>query len=91
MSDIIDFLERMGGDASLRSAMGAELDEALSKAQIDPFVRKAVLAKDQRRLEFILATSSNVCCLIHAPTKGDEDQVEKIKDKASTQHLALAS
>jgi hypothetical protein len=76
MMDVIDFLERMGSDAGLRGVTGAELGEALADAQIDPLVRKAVLAGDRRGLEFALDAIPNVCCVTHMP-QGDDDLEEQ--------------
>ena len=76
MTDIIDFLERMGGDAGLRGATRADLAEALVEAQVDPLVRKAVLAGDRRTLEHLLGAQPNVCCMTHYP-EGDGDQEEQ--------------
>ena len=76
MSDMIEFLERMGSDAGLRDATSTELVEALVEARIDPLLRKAVLAGDQRRLEFALDAVPNVCCMTHMP-QGDEDLEEQ--------------
>ena len=64
MLDVIDFLEKCGADAQLRHASTAELTRALASAQIDPFVRKALLGADRRHLEFLLGAQPNVCCLI---------------------------
>ncbi len=79
MSDVIDFLERWGRDAQLRHATGAELTRALASAQIEPFLRKAILAADQRHLEFLLGTQPNVCCLIFVPKSDEELPVQPQK------------
>jgi hypothetical protein len=83
MSDVIDFLEKWGQDAQLRHATSIELAQALADAQIDPFVRKALVAADRRHLEFLVGAQPNVCCLIHypddkeLPQKAGEDKKEK--------------
>jgi hypothetical protein len=97
MTDIIDFLERMGGDAGLRGATRAELAGALAEAQVDPLVRKAVLAGDRRTLEHLLGAQPNVCCAIHYP-EGDGDreeqerkakEAEKRPDQTASAHSSL--
>ena len=40
MSNVIDFLERLGKDAHLRHASDAQLEQALISAQIDPAIRQ---------------------------------------------------
>ena len=77
MSNIIDFLERLGKEAQLRRASDRELEQALIGAQIDPEVRAAILARDQRRLESLLGASPNVCCMIHSPLREDDDEEQK--------------
>jgi hypothetical protein len=73
MSNVIDFLERLGKDAHLRHASDGELEQALIGAQIDPAVREAILLRDQRQLEALLGATTNVCCVIYAPAREEED------------------
>jgi hypothetical protein len=74
MLDVIAFLEKWGRDAQLRHAAGAELSTAMAAAQMDPFVRKALLGADQRHLEFLLGAQPNVCCLVYTPWSDDETE-----------------
>ena len=90
MSDVIEFLERMGREAGLRRASQLELADALDDGQIDPRTRKAILAADRRRLEFLAGATPNLCCMVYAP-KGDEQQEEqerKAKDDAEEEARA---
>lgn len=80
MSNIIDFLERFGGDAQLRYASNEELEAALRLAGIDPGVRAAILASDQRALEQLLGADSNVCCVINKPDDEEEEEEEEDED-----------
>lgn len=75
MTNVIDFLERLGQDARLRYASAEELDRALISAQIDPALRAALLGEDQRQLEALLGAATNVCCMVHAP-EDDEEEAE---------------
>ena len=77
MSDLIDFLERMGGDSQSRFAAGPGLEEALTRAGIAPTVRSAVLAGDQLRLESLIGASHNVCNLVDLPDEEEEDEEDK--------------
>jgi len=77
MSDLIDFLERMGGDSQSRFATGPGLEEALTRAGIEPTVRSAVLAGDQLRLESLIGASHNVCNLVDLPDEEEEDEEDK--------------
>ena len=82
MSNVIDFLERLGNDAQLRHASDSALEQALINAQIDPAVREAILLRDQRRLETLLGATTNVCCVIYAPMheEGDEPEDDQRQD-----------
>lgn len=63
MSNIIDFLETVGQDASLRYASAKAVQRVLADMQVDPEVREAILAKDQQRLTALVG-AQNVCCLL---------------------------
>jgi len=72
MSDLIDFLERMGSDSQLRFATQPGLEEALLHAGIAATARSAVLTGDQRRLESLIGVRHNVCNLINLPDEIEE-------------------
>jgi hypothetical protein len=74
MSNVIDFLERLGQDSGLRYARGSALERVAREAQISPEMYAAVKTGDRRAIEAALGTNSNVCCLVHAPTQGEEDK-----------------
>jgi hypothetical protein len=75
MSNVIDFLERMGQDADLRHASRTEADSAMVAAHLDTAARAAIVAGDQPQLEQLLGATANTCCAIfplEGPTKLDE-------------------
>ena len=78
MSDVIDFLERMGRDATLRRA---PLERALHGAGLSVEVRAALANRDQHSLEALLGVG-NVCCLINAPIEEEKTDVPAKKDAA---------
>ena len=80
MSNVIDFLERMGQDAQLRYATIAEVEQALAGAQIDPALRAAILGADQLQLEALLGAATNVCCMVH-PTEEEDDEEDDDEDE----------
>ena len=80
MSDLIDFLEHMGGDSESRFATGSELEEALTRAGIAPSVRSAVLAGDQLQLESLIGASPIVCNMINIPDEEEEEEEEEEED-----------
>jgi len=65
LSDIIDFMERMGGDAQLSQASVEELGASLSATDMAPELRSAILAKDAQRLGMLLGTAPE--CLLLSP------------------------
>lgn len=76
MSNVIDFLERLGQDADLRTATNDQIDEALRNAGIDPALRSAIVNCDQLRLEALLGADSNVCCMIYKEDEEEEEEKE---------------
>lgn len=80
MSNVIDFLDRMGSDSRLRHADAAVLAAALQQANLDPELQAAVLAGDQQRLEAVLGARTNVICGLSpaepddAPEPADDDE-----------------
>jgi hypothetical protein len=81
MSNVIDFLERLGQDAQLRDASQEELELVLACARIDSELQAAILAKDQERLEVLLG-SINVCCMVN-PGKEDDDEEDDAEENPS--------
>lgn len=65
MSDIIDFMERMGGDAQLSQASPEELGEVLSATDFAPEVQSAVISRDALQLNTLLGTMP--ACVLVAP------------------------
>jgi hypothetical protein len=76
VSNVIDFLQRLGQDATLRHATRTELELALAEAGIDPALREALLGSDQRKLEALLGADTNVCAMIHPDKKEDDEDDE---------------
>jgi hypothetical protein len=79
VSNVIDFLQRLGQDADLRHAPRTELELALAEADIDPALREALLGADQRKLESLLGADTNVCAMI-SPGKKEDDEEEDEDD-----------
>ena len=94
MSNIIEFLGQMGQDARLRYATGNELEQALTRAQIEPALRAAVLAGDRRRLEVLLGAAGNRFCGVYVPD-GDEESgpatMTKNDGRRAVSHASAAS
>lgn len=65
MSDIIEFMERMGGDAQLSQASAEELADVLSVSDLAPEFQSAVIARNAVHLGMLLGT--NPACMLVAP------------------------
>ena len=72
MSNIIDFLEKMGRDAQLRHASKSEVELALANAHINPELQTAILAQDQPQLEALLRAGINCCYFLANDGQDDE-------------------
>jgi hypothetical protein len=79
VSNVIDFLQRLGQDADLRHAPRTALELALAEADIDPALREALIGADQRKLESLLGADTNVCAMV-SPGKKEEDEEEDEDD-----------
>ena len=80
MSNVIDFLERMGRDGKLRHASTKDMEGALEVAQIDPQLAAAILAKDSALIESLLGDSKIYCALM--PGKQDKEEEGEGEDEA---------
>lgn len=76
MSNVIDFLERLGQDAGLRTATDEQIEEALRVAGIDPALSTAIVNCDQPSLEALLGADGNVCCMIYKEDEEEEEEKE---------------
>lgn len=77
MSDVIDFLERMGQDAQWRHASQDEVELALTGAEVAPELQAAILAKDLAQLEMLLGQAPLCGCYLpgkEEEEEGDEDE-----------------
>lgn len=74
MSNVIDFLERMGRDAGLRYGARAEVGLALGDEGIQLAFQELILAGDGMKLADALGQGV-MCCLLF-PVKEDEETEE---------------
>jgi hypothetical protein len=71
MSNVIEFLEKMGQDASLRHASRDQILAAMMSANIDADLHAPILNADAERLENALGVQPNVCAIIFPVETGD--------------------
>lgn len=89
MSNVIDFLERMGRDAGLRYGARAELGLALGNEGIQPALQELILAGDSVKLADVLGQGV-MCCLLF-PVKEGEETEEGGEDEAPSRDDDVAS
>jgi hypothetical protein len=89
MSNIIDFLERMGRDAQLRHASQNEVELALASEQVDLELQAAILAKNPSQLGVLLG--QGVFCCMQEPGKEDEDEDDDTEESPSREVSGKAS
>jgi hypothetical protein len=76
MTNVVDFLDRVGRDVELRYATAEEIERVLAQAQIGPAVRDALLG-DGAQLEALLGAQPNICCMVHQPEEQPEEEEEE--------------
>jgi len=79
MTDVIDFLEKMGQDAQLRYGSQDDVELALESAQVAPELQAAILAEDQEHLKTLLG--QEVFCAMLFP--GDEEEEDDTEETPS--------
>jgi hypothetical protein len=80
MSDIIRFLERLGGDAQWRFAPDATMEAALNEAGLDPEQGAALLAGDAARLQALLGCAPLMA--VQLPAEEEEEEQEDESEEA---------
>lgn len=73
MSNVIDFLEKMGQDARLRYGSCADVETALEGERFEPALREAILARDHSKLGSALGQGI-LCCLMFPVKEGEEGE-----------------
>jgi hypothetical protein len=77
MSNVLEFLERVGQDWQLRYADPVTLTHAMQQAGIEESLHPALLTRDARGLEALLNLTGNVCCAVHPAHEDDADDDEE--------------
>jgi hypothetical protein len=80
MTNVVDFLDRIGRDVELRYATAEEIDRVLAQEQVPPAVRGALL-DDGAQLEALLGATPSICCLVRTPEEPEEKEEEDDTDE----------
>lgn len=88
MSDVIDFLERMGQDAQLRHASRDDVELAMADVQIEPALREAILAKNSAQLKAVLGEDPPPIQTAEEPKEEEEEAEEEAPLPKSQQQLS---
>ena len=81
MSNLIDVIEKWGGDAQWRHATDEAREAALIAAGFEPEERAALLGADQDALESLLGATHNICCMVNAPDEEEPEEEEEEDDE----------
>jgi hypothetical protein len=75
MSDVVDFLEKLGSEAQWRNASQEELEAALAESDIATPERLAILAGDAAQLQVLMHQPQPFSILVPPDEEeGDEDE-----------------
>ncbi|PWK87775.1 hypothetical protein [Fulvimonas soli] len=91
MSDVIDFLERMGQDAQLRDASPEEMAQAMEEAGLEPAVRSAILDGRAGRLQDLLGQGAHFSILMPGEEEEEEEQEDEDEEREQEGDEQLAA
>lgn len=87
MSDIIQFLERMGADARWRHASGETLLLALDEAELDSEHRAAVIVGDVSALQALLGCLPFMAVQLPDHEEDEEEQEDESEEAPASDSL----
>lgn len=90
MSNVIDFLARMGGDAALRDAGSVELAAELAAAGVEGELAGAILAGNDHGLRASVAPGVFYGIQLDREREEDPEQEKKDDEETSIRHALSA-
>ncbi|KKO46599.1 hypothetical protein WG68_04705 [Arsukibacterium ikkense] len=87
MNNILQLLQKLGEDASLRHLPATQLEQVLNPLDFDPAVKQAIAVKDNEKLASLLLTDNKIVCMIfpaEEPTPSDKPAEEPVKQPSDT-------
>lgn len=88
MSVIIQLLEKMGQNSTMRYADAEQLAQLI--ADTDPALVAAVSAGDQQAIERLLGARTNVVCGIHPADQPDQDEPAEPEQEPDQEKISFA-
>jgi hypothetical protein len=76
MSNVIELLERIGQDASLRNGGSQAIASFLNATSLSAPERTAVGSGDRAKIEAAVHAKGNVCCILAPVEDGECDEKE---------------
>jgi hypothetical protein len=76
MSNVIEFLETMGGDAAMARMSAGEYLAAVAALEAGDETRQALIARDSATLGEALRARPFMMCMVSAPGDGDEPPMD---------------
>ena len=74
MTNVVELLDSIGGNAALRYASASELSRTLMDGNVSGELSAALLQGDRHTLQTLLKVNPNVCCAIHAPEETEHEE-----------------
>ncbi|WP_333677520.1 hypothetical protein [Dyella sp.] len=90
MSNVIRFLEKMGGEAQWGSVIKEKVEWALADAEVEDSLRSAILDKDVAQLQALLQQKPLVG-YVQAPGAPDEEEEEEENEEEPSEKDAQRS
>ena len=81
MSNVIQFLESMGGNAVMARMTAADYESAIAMLDADRESREALGLRDHSRLSELLNGRPKMMCVIVAPDEKENEQPENAPDE----------
>ena len=75
MSNIVEFLEKVGQDCDLRTANPQAWQKTLTEQKLSPQMHAALLGRDQHALSALLGARNNVVCAVFPAREPEPNDV----------------
>lgn len=87
MNNVLQLLQNLGENASLRHISAKQLEKVLNPLNLDPAVQQAICQHDDNKLARLLHANNKIVCMIHPaeePAHDDQPAEPPIEKPADT-------